>query len=876
MKWGKLVFVFLLVLFAVLIAGGAVLGYTLALTQRIKDNEHFVSFRQALPTRVFDVRGDLITEFSSDERREIVKFDDLPPVILHAVLAREDRTFYSHRGYNLKAILRAAYGVLLRKNLGGGSTITQQIAGLLYTDRSDKSIRRKVVELWWALQMERRYSKDEILELYLNKVYLGGGVYGVNAASRFYFGHPVTEITAAEAAILVIQLSSPALYNPFEHPNVARDRQLKVLTDMVDLGYISEDEKMQSFESYWTSFDYTRTASSSFYNREDKARWFSEYVRRELQSMMYGTMDLYSDGYVVHTTCDLRHQAAAEETVKTYIEIANKRVEKSSQRHFTQGELYSNVTELLAFTFNLSGLHTGPERLKVKSMAHYIDEINPIVDMMALTCGIENLKMAANRGTAQMRERQIRSTVEGTLVTLENETGHITALVGGSKFDQSNQLIRAVQGTLQPGSSFKPLVYSAAIDTRKITPATVIHDTPQVFYTETGVPYIPTNYRGEWLGDVLVSRALAKSCNVPAVKVLETIGFDAAINRAAALLGITDPAVIEREFPRVYPLVLGIARVSPLQMCKAFATFANQGREVNPIAILTIENRDGLIVFDPEKDLREQQRKKGDAIQIVTPANAYVMTQMLQETVRIGTLRNPTNYGKKFTYKDPETGKFFKMPMAGKTGTTQNWGDAWTLGFSPYYTTAIWFGYDRGNKSLGFDNTGSTLAGYAWGNYMKEIHEGMPFKDFTRPEKGTVFATVCEHSGKLPTDVCTDGTLTLCFLAGTAPVEYCEYHKKDILLQNLAGKRLQQAALSVGQGPVDFDIKELTIDPAIFVDPEPETAPTDKNKKTPVTPLDKPASENPLPNTTGTNSGTTTETPDTTTDDEENANPLLD
>ena len=820
---GRTVFlyIYLIVVFTVLVAGSAMLGYLLAETAAVKQSEQFTAFNPDLPTRILDIRGDLITEFSSNEKREIIKFEQIPPALINALLVREDRSFYRHRGFTLKAIFRAVIGKLTHRTLGGGSTITQQIAGLLYCDRTDMSISRKIKELWWAIQMERRYSKDEILELYLNKVYFGGGTYGVSAACRFYFGHSVAEITPAEAAILVIQLSSPAKYNPFEYPNVVQERQSYVLDEMVRLGYLTKEERDESYDEYWAHFDYTRTASSAWFNREDKARWFSEYVRRQLETMMYGTMDFYSDGYIVHTTCDLRHQAAAEKEMGDYIRIANTRVKNTRSHRFAQSELYSNITALVSLAFNIPALHIDSERVQAKTLSYYRSDLNPIVDMAAMLFGLNNLKITGTKSTAKVQDELARKTVEGTLICLENNTGYITALVGGSRFDESNQMIRATQGRVQPGSSFKPLLYSAAFDTKLITPATVLEDTPQVFQNQSGVPYIPNNYAGHWQGTVLAWRALARSLNIPAIKVLDTIGFDAAITRSAALLGITDQDEIDRTFPRVYPLALGVISVAPIQMAKAFAIFGNQGRRVDPIAIRTVENRNGTIVMDPERDLRLEQRRRGTAMQVISPQNAYLMTSVLQKTITAGTLMTASGSGSKFRFKDKKSGKYFSMPIAGKTGTTQNWSDAWAIGYSPYYTAAVWFGYDKGGQSLGLDNTGAMLAGPPWANFMKAIHEDMPYRDFIRPETGLTTVSVCSKSGMLQTPYCNEGTVSLYFLSGTEPTEACTYHEANNVLLEIAKDRLRKSNYSTGQTPVDIIKTDVLIDPRIFEDPEP-------------------------------------------------------
>jgi penicillin-binding protein 1A len=778
------------VLFAILIrflaaltVGAAVvigigLGLSLAETSNIKNQENFVEFAPALPTKILDISGNLVTEFSSDEKRELVSLNDLPRHLIYAALAREDPEFYHHRGFSLRGIARAFYGKITGNPLGGGSTITQQVAGTLYTDRTEITLRRKIVELWWALQMERRYTKNEILEIYFNYMIMGPGVYGVEAASQYFFNHSAKEITLAEAALLVVQLSSPTRFNPLNNPNLAMDRQRDVLSKMIELGYASQEEADASFNVYWDNYDYTRASTAAYYNREDAAPWFSEYVRRELDNLMYGAMDYYRDGYIVHTTLNLKHQEAAGKFMAEGLSKANAAYARSSKTSNAQAEItYIPIVELLSLYFDLEEIHdTAGSQDEQKALARYTKTINPVVDMAALMFGISDLKPLTNKGYAELKTTTEKNVVEGALISIENETGYITAIIGGSKYDEENQVIRATQGKLQPGSSFKPLYYSAAIDSRLLNPTSPIHDSPIVFHNEDGTPYLPLNFRGEWKGTVLLVNALAQSMNVPSLKVLDAIGFDAAIDRAAALLGYSDPDEIRAIFPRVYPLGLGIISTSPLRMAKAFATFANQGREVSPIAIQSIEDRNGRVVLDVERDLRLEQRRKGNEIQVISPQNAWVMTNMLKKTVEIGgTLYNPSEWGSKFSFKD-ENGKTFKMPMAGKTGTPQNWSDAWTVGFSPYYTTAIWFGFDKPGNSLGVDLTGSTLAGPVWANYMREIHQGLPYKDFIRPVSGIVDVTVCAKSGLLKTSACNEGEVTLPFLEGTQPEQYCTEH----------------------------------------------------------------------------------------------------
>jgi len=788
------VLVTFIVILTVLIGVG--LGFSLAETANIRNSENFVEFAPALPTKILDINGTLITEFSSDEKRELVSLAVLPRHLIQAVLAREDPQFYSHRGFSVKGIIRATAGQILGRNWGGGSTITQQVAGTLYTDRSERRVRRKIKELWWAIQMERRYTKNEILEIYLNYMYMGPGVYGVEAASKYFFGHSASDITLAEAAVLVIQLSSPSRYNPLDKPDVAMNRQRFVLDRMIEFGYTTREDAEASYNEYWANYDYTRASTSAYFNREDKAPWFSEYVRRELDTMMYGSMDYYRDGYVVHTTMDLRHQEAAEKFMAEGLAKANREFARSRGRSNVQAErTYVPIVNLLTLAFGLNDIHsTSSAQNEQKSLSRYTRTVNPIVDMAALAFGVDDLKVITNAGFGRLKVNTEQNVVEGALISIENQTGYITAIIGGSKYDESNQLIRAAQANIQPGSAFKPLYYSAAIDTKQFTAATLIYDVPIVFHNEDGTPYIPLNFRGEWTGSTLFYNALSHSMNVPSLKVLDAIGFDAAIDRAAALLGYTDAGYIRRNFPRVYPLGLGISSTSPLRMARAFAIFGNQGREVTPIAIRSVEDRNGRIVLDTERELRLQQRRAGNA-QVVSQQNAYIMSKILEKTVEEGSLANGAGWGAKFTFRD-ENGKTFRMPVAGKTGTPQNWSDAWAVGYSPYYTTAVWFGFDKPGNSLGTELTGSTLSGPVWGDYMRVIHQGLARRDFVRPAAGIIDVTVCAKSGLLKTPACNQGDITLPFLTGTQPTKACDD----------AHGRASTAALPTPMGKFDDDI----------------------------------------------------------------------
>ena len=791
---------FILSFIFVLVLGGG-LGAALGGTVNTIRSENFTEFKSDLPSKIYDVKGRLITEFFAEEKRSPVALKDLPLHLVGAFITREDKPFYSHRGFSITGLARAIIGKLIGRNLGGGSTITQQLAGDIYADRHEITLGRKLVELWWALQMERRYSKQEILEMYLNRTVMGsGGVYGVEAASQYLFGHAAKDSSPAESAIIAVQLSSPSLYNPFKNPTNAKARSKVLLDKMVNGGVIGAKEADASFKEYWDNFDYTRVSSSAYFMREDKAPWFSEYVRRQLEDLLYGSLNLYSDGLSVYTTLDLDQQAAADTYMKRGIERANASYKRASAQRLTgSAASYASIVELLGLAFNLSPLVVSSSKAEIQAYEYYQTKINPAIDAFSLLFGISDLKLLSNAGTVKIKTDLEKTTVEGSLVTIDNETGYITALVGGSNYSTANQFIRATQSNIMPGSTFKPLYYSAAIDSKKVTEGTMIYDAPTIFYNEDGTPYMPLNFRGEWKGTVLAWRALASSMNVPSVKVLETVGFDQAIERAAALLGITDPQEIRKTFPRVFPLGLGVIGVTPLKMTRAFSVFANGGKAVIPIAIRYIEDRNGNTILEPEKDARKELEKMGSSIQVISPQNATVMTDMLKRVTASGTL---AGWGTALKQTGPD-GVSYTIPLAGKTGTTVNWADAWTVGFSPYYTTAIWFGFDRPGNSLGVEQTGATIAGPIWADFMRDIHKGLPFKDFPYAQSGLVKVKVCSVSGQLPTEFCKDGLVDLLYLDGTQPVVSCTVHKDEGLasssLLNIITGRNQRVLPGIDQ-----------------------------------------------------------------------------
>jgi penicillin-binding protein 1A len=793
--------------FLVAVILGITLGLTLGATRNIQRAGSLQEHKPALPTQILDRNGELVTEFFSEEKRELVSIDQMPRHLIDALLTREDRDFYKHRGFRLWYIIRAAMDIVTGRSFRGGSTLSQQLAGYLYADRTDISIKRKLVELWWALQLERNLTKNEILEQYLNTMYFGHNTYGVEAASQFYFKHSARDLTVAESAMLVIQLASPGRYSPINHPNRAKKLQEEILAQMVSLGYTTGEEAERSFQDYWSSYDYTRSnITSAWFERQDQAPYFSEYVRQRLEEQLLGSMDLYKEGLIVHTTLDLGLQRTADQVMEKWIQVVNNQHQaQAASRLSVADATFLPIVDLLSLTFNIEGIRFAGAKQRSRGLDQFLDSVNPVMDLSASLFGLDGVRLAAQAGYAKDTLRSKKTKVEGALVAIESSSGRVLAMVGGRQFESTNQFNRAVQSKVQPGSAFKPLYYSAAISSRKLTAASMIVDAPVVFWNDDNTPYIPLNFKGEWKGRVLLRDALAHSMNVPSLKVLDTIGFDAAIERASRMLGITDPTEIELVFPRKYPLGLGIITVSPLEMARAFATFPNQGREVEPVAIQFVEDRNGRILLEPEKELRAAQQRAGKAQVIMSPQEAYIMTHLLQGVVANGTLRGAAEW----------VGGFGR-PIAGKTGTTQNWSDAWTVGFTPQITTAIWFGFDERGYSLGINQTGATSAGPAWAEFMKSAHQDLPAVDFSRPASGLVDVGVCSKSGKLPTKYCNEGIVKEIFLAGTEPREFCDLHqfeqeRNEALKQTIKNSLLLGGELSGGEtaAPDILDMLQL-------------------------------------------------------------------
>lgn len=740
---------------------GIAIGIGIGTTQKIGIiSRSTTSIETALPTRLLDRNGKLITTFFSLENRKIITFQNIPKILMQALITREDQSFFNHSGFSIRGTLRAAINILLNRYVSGGSTISQQVAGEKYADRREFSIKRKLKELWWSFQLERSWSKQEILEEYLNKMYFGHGNYGVETASQFFFGHSAKYCNSAEAVMLMILLASPGRYSPFKNPNLARERQETILQQMASLGFLSQEQIEREVQLYWDNFDYTREGiSSAFLERDDKAPYFSEYIRYLLlEELGYTDDEINTGGLTIYTTLDLEFQNEARKNFDIGLEKANRIYARNTSSTSSKQDAILPIAALSSLLFDGSNdfFHKS-SLIEQRALSHFTNTIQPTLSMLHLMFEPSPNSLLANITKEAIEYKKLKNmeeTVEGAMITIDNSNGHILTMIGGSSFDVTNQFNRAIDAFVQPGSSFKPLYYAAGIENKIITPSTIIWDSPAVFFYDEGETYVPRNYKGEWKGPVSVRRALANSMNVPSLKVLNMVGFEKTLDIAGRLLRIPEKERERYGLVEKYPVGLGIVSISPLSMANAYATIANKGTALPNIAIRYIEDRNGTVIQNVEDDLRREENKKSQ--NVLTPQAAYVVSSLLQSTVSQGTLRYASNLAGGFT-----------QPTAGKTGTTQNWSDSWTLGFTPYFTTALWFGFDRGGQSLGTNQTGAVTTGPVWAKYMEAINKDLPRKEFSKPN-GIITLNINPENNTLATAHSQKRTYEI-FIVGTEP-----------------------------------------------------------------------------------------------------------
>lgn len=725
-----------------------------------------------------DYRPPVITTFYADdnrkigefykERRIITPFDRIPETLVNAFVAAEDARFFKHQGVDLLSILRAFVKNLEAGTIvQGGSTITQQVAKSFFLT-PEKSYRRKLKEAILAHRIERSFTKDEILFLYLNQIYLGHGAYGVAAAAENYFGKSVGDLNLAECAVLAGLPQAPSRYSPFKNPPGARERQIYVLGRMAAEGHITEDQVVQAVR---TELDIQPRRNWYI----EKVPFYAEHVRRYIEQT-YGADMLYREGLQVYTAVNIEMQ-----------KIARKEVEKGltalDMRQGYRGPLSRlSPSETTAFIERLQ--QSPAPGAVVKGVVVRVDDASETVRVEfgagAGIIAMEDMRWARKPDpeVAYYEDRLYRPSdaldkgdvilvrikdkpgadgiwplalaqeplAQAALMCQSAETGEIKAMIGGRDFRES-QFNRAVQSRRQPGSAFKPIIYAAALD-KGYTAATVIIDAPIVFQDkDQEETWKPKNYKEKFFGPTLLREALVKSRNVVTIKILMDIGVPYAI-RYAQKLGI------ESELSPDLSIALGSSGVSLLELVSAYAVFANSGERIEPLFIRKIVDRDGHVL-----ETAQPRRRR-----VIEKSTAYIMTHLMEGVVKHGT-------GWRV--------RALKRPVAGKTGTTNNLHDAWFVGYTPRYVTGVWVGFDQ-EASLGKGETGSRAASPIWLGFMKRILADTPAAVFPVPE-GVIFSKIDAETGLLPIPT-SRKTVFECFKEGTVPTAHTP--KPDVVAED--------------------------------------------------------------------------------------------
>ena len=740
------------------IVAGIVLAFLVILIIDFHHVRQLAHYRPNETTCIYDRNGILVSELFR-QKREVVGLEKMPADLKKAFISIEDSEFYDHMGINFKGVVRAFFiNIFSGRIRQGGSTITQQLAKVLLTS-GERTMYRKVKEVFIAFMIEFYYSKDEILEMYLNQIFLGHGAYGVEAASRLYFGRHVWELDLAQASLLAALPSAPNLYSPIRYPERALRRHRIVLGRMVEEGFISVKQAEKAYLDFWPDYlDYISNlppSLSTMTTRVDRAPWFTEYIRRKLVTK-YGEEMVYEKGLDVYTTLDLTKQLSAQRVLEDSLERQNS---VSASLLFKNDEYiqdnFGPVVELFADLYGLGSFQRSGsrdvERFNNEVRVHIAEELQGL----NFFAGLDSVCDLVDRFQGNSDDREFQK-VEGCLVSIDHRTGYIEALVGGSEFSSINQLNRAMQSRRQPGSAIKPLLYAAAIESGQFTPATSVLDSPLVYLDNEGGDWIPENYEGEYYGLVRLRRALALSINVVSIRIADKLGIGYVMDYYGKLLGF-DKKTTKNRIPRNFSIALGSMEVSPFELTRAYAVIANGGKDVIPFSIRYVKDRDGKVLENQEDEIKGQlaQEEKNGNIQIIRADTARILTSMMRSVIEEG------------TGKSASPGR----PAAGKTGTTNNWKDAWFVGFTPDVTTGIWVGYDKMGLSLGIGQAGGGVAAPPWGAYMRDALSGTPVSDFS-VYAPVAEAEICSRSGLLPSPACRS-RLHEIFREGTVPAEEC-------------------------------------------------------------------------------------------------------
>ena len=689
----------LMVLFSALIGAGA--GLMLVYSTDIPQVEQLEHYRPSTITELYDDRGRTIGSFAL-QRRVVASYADYPPVLRDALISIEDKDFYRHWGINVWRIAGAAYrDIVSGGRVQGASTLTMQLARNLFLS-PDRSFHRKIEEAILAIQIERRFTKEQIFTLYANQIFLGHGVYGFEAASEYYFSKPAKNLTLDEAALLAGLPKAPGFYSPINHPDRALKRRHLVLSAMLEDGKITAKQANEARDQPIQ----LRLA----HDVNSLAPYFVEEIRRYLENK-YGADQVHEGGLRVYTTLDTDLQRVANHAVLDGVAAYER-------RHGWKGHLDNVLHDGSALT-----AYEHPDWQDEPEVDGYIHALVTSVTAGSAMVKFGNYSAAILPSDAAWTQHKLPdilrpgdvvyvkilalptdgkarvsleqdSGTQGALLAIDNATGGIKAMVGGRDFEES-KFDRVTQALRQVGSSFKPYVYTAAID-RGAKPDDTVIDAPVTFETASG-PYIPHNYDEKFEGTITLRRALAQSRNIPALEIADGIGIKTVIDYAHRF-GITS------NLPPYLPVALGAAEVTLFEQTSAYSVFPNDGVRVTPRYITKVTDYEG-------RSLEEDFPEVKDVVNVRT---ARIMTSMLREVVLHGTGIAAAS---------------MKLPLAGKTGTTNDFTDAWFIGFSPSMTTGVWIGYDE-KKSLGAKETGAHAALPIWMDFMKVALAGKDPGDF--------------------------------------------------------------------------------------------------------------------------------------------------
>lgn len=729
----------------------------------LPDISQIDSYKPSLTSELYTINNVKFAEFSV-EKRTLVEFKDIPDHLVKALIAVEDARFYHHNGLDWQGITRAFWeNVRARSYKQGASTITQQLARALFL-HPKKTLLRKAQEALLALQIEKRYSKEQILELYLNQVYLGRGAYGVEAASRTYFDKPVSELELNECVLIAGLPRAPSYYNPYRRPDMVELRRQHVLKRMLDEHFVSEGEY------YYALDNPPELREQEVVN--NPAPYFTEFIRQYLEDKYKNeNINIYRDGLQIYTTLDLDLQQTARKSVVWGIEELDKR---QGWRPLRQGAYslpnrFSKIKEDVAleegqWVLGVVG-EIQPDKIRVqvankqgwvllKEMAWAkikdLEKTFVVGDKVLLRV----IKVSGEDETDYQFALEQYPEVQGALVSLDPHTGYIKAMVGGYEFAVS-KFNRAVQAKRQPGSAFKPIIYTAALE-NGFTPASIMVDAPIIYQDEAKAKeWKPANYHEKFFGPTTIRKALEHSRNVVTVKLLKKIGIKKAI-KMARKLGIESP--LDEDLS----LSLGSSSISLMEATSAYGVFASGGGLNKPVAI--------RYIADYEGNLLEEAEPQGQ--QVLSEGISCQMTKILQGVVERGTGWRAKSLGR---------------PLAGKTGTSNKYVDAWFIGFSPSIVTGVWTGFDE-PRTMGKLETGSRAASPIWVKFMKEALKNTPIEDFTIP-KDVIAVSIDAESGMLATHEC-EHIIKEYFLADKAPTQPCDKHQPSMqkfLQVDLAG-----------------------------------------------------------------------------------------